>query len=68
MRTAKNGQAQSPGNQRFGLCLDFLQVTARKWHENPAKIPKQEDLYDVEGPIRPVLQRRGFKTNQFVFG
>jgi len=68
MRAAKNGRAQSPGNQRFGLCLDFSQVTARKWCENPAKISKQEDLYDFEASIRPVLRRRGFKTNQFVFG
>jgi hypothetical protein len=67
MRTAKNGRAQSPGNQRFELCLDFSQVTAHKWCKKPAKISKQEDLYDFEAPIRPVLQRRGFETNRFVF-
>jgi len=68
MRTAKNGRAQSPGNQRFGLCLGFSQVTVRKWCENPAKISKQEDLYDFEAPIRPVLRQGSFKTNRFVFG
>jgi len=66
MAPAKISRAQSPGNQRFGLCLVFLQIQLPKWRKNRPKTPKQADLYDFEVLIFPVCQLLTFRTNQFV--
>ncbi|NIY75153.1 hypothetical protein HED22_05805 [Thalassospira sp. HF15] len=52
-RALTDGLTQTPGNQRFGLYLVFLQVQPRDGTKIRPKLPKQANLHDFEALISP---------------